>query len=338
MELTGKNLIQITKPFAAKNNRLAVTIMSFDILIFLILIANCIAIDSILIKIALGILLGIVIGLLFIVGHDCCHDSFTTKRDLNTLVGVICFMPSLHNFKLWELGHNKTHHAHSNLRGKDYVYTPLSIEEYEVLNPLRKQVYKIYRSIIGHLFYYLIEIWWKKMIIPHKGIPQIQKIKSHLKYSIYLLVYILIIGAYIYFIADFFHKSFWIEILFAVILPFLIFNLLMGFVIYQHHTNLNTRWFKDEEEWQYWESQIENSPHIIFPKPLNFVLHNIMEHTAHHINMDIPFYNLQDAQRKLESEFGDKIKTVNWNLKYYWLSIRKCKLYDYENHEWRTFK
>jgi len=335
--INSTSIKEITKPFSIKNNRLAFAILVFDILVYLILIANCIAVDSIIVKIIISFVLGIAIAFLFIIGHDCCHNSFTSNRKLNTYLGVLCFMPSLHNFKLWELGHNKTHHAFSNLKSKDYVYTPMTKAEYDRLSPFKRFEYRVYRSVIGHMLYYLIEIWCKKMIIPHKGIVNIKDAKSYNKFNYGILIYVCIIATYIYFISIFFGKAFFVELLFSMVIPFLAFNWLMGFVIYQHHTNLDTRWFENEEEWNYWESQIENSVHITFPKPLNFVLHNIMEHTAHHVNMNIPLYNLNDAQAKLETTFGTKIKTVNWSIKYYWQSIRKCKLYDYEEHRWLIF-
>ena len=64
---------------------------------------------------------GIVIGMLFIVGHDAGHNSFTRNRLVNQIVGRIAFLPSAHAFSLWDLSHNRTHHRYNNIAGIDYV-------------------------------------------------------------------------------------------------------------------------------------------------------------------------------------------------------------------------
>ena len=68
-------------------------------------------------KLAFGILLGLSISFLFVIGHDACHDSLTPSHRLNQWLGRLCFMPTLHPFVCWELGHNRLHHGTTNLRG-----------------------------------------------------------------------------------------------------------------------------------------------------------------------------------------------------------------------------
>lgn len=119
--------------------------------------------------------------------------------------------------------------------------------------------------------------------------------------------------------------------------PFLVWNWLMGFVIYQHHTHPSVVWFTDFKEWQYWESQIEGTPHIRFPWIVNFFLHNIMEHTAHHALTGIPLYNLRQAQKRLESKLRAVIIVQKWTFAEYRRTVKACKLYDYTNQCWLNF-
>ena len=79
-------------------------------------------------KLVFGILIGLSISFLFVIGHDACHDSLTPSHRLNMVLGRLCFLPTLHPFVCWELGHNRLHHGWTNLRGVDYVYTPYSPE------------------------------------------------------------------------------------------------------------------------------------------------------------------------------------------------------------------
>ena len=67
---------------------------------------------------------GLVSGLLFIIGHDACHQSFTPSSLLNRLLGRIAFLPSYHLFCCWELAHNRIHHSFTNCKEVDYVWTP----------------------------------------------------------------------------------------------------------------------------------------------------------------------------------------------------------------------
>src|SRR5260221_14341 len=62
------------------------------------------------VAIALVPVSGLVVVMLFVVGHDACHQSFTSSPRLNGWIGRIAFLPSLHVFSLWEREHNRRHH------------------------------------------------------------------------------------------------------------------------------------------------------------------------------------------------------------------------------------
>ena len=64
------------------------------------------------------------IARLFVIGHDACHGSYTPSKVLNGWIGRIAFLPSLTPFSLWDVGHNLAHHGFTNLKGRDYVWTP----------------------------------------------------------------------------------------------------------------------------------------------------------------------------------------------------------------------
>ncbi len=65
-------------------------------------------------------------------------------------------------YSLWELGHNLAHHGFTNLKGRDYVWTPYSPHEFARLSWVRRRLEHIYRSGVGQGVYYMIEMWWKK--------------------------------------------------------------------------------------------------------------------------------------------------------------------------------
>ncbi|HEY9226089.1 MAG TPA: fatty acid desaturase, partial [Gemmatimonadaceae bacterium] len=84
-------------------------------------------------RIVLAAVNGLTIGMLFIIGHDACHGSLTPHSALNKWLGRIAFLPSLHPLSAWEYSHNGLHHGWTNLRGRDPVYAPLTLEEFRAL-------------------------------------------------------------------------------------------------------------------------------------------------------------------------------------------------------------
>ncbi len=110
----------------------------------------------------------VAIARLFVIGHDACHGSYTRYDWLNKLVGRIAFLPSLTPFSLWDVGHNVAHHGFTNLKGRDQVWVPMSVEEWKAASKFRRTMERIYRSGFGQGLYYLIEMWWKKLILPTK--------------------------------------------------------------------------------------------------------------------------------------------------------------------------
>lgn len=336
--ITARQVNDAIAPYLKKKTLTPFLILLIDLIAFVGLFFALIMVDNVLLKIVLAILEGNLIGYLFIVGHDACHNSFTANKKLNKILAIITFLPSLHNYSLWRVLHNDVHHGYTNLKQKDHVYTPLSPEEYLDLSWMEKMKYKLDRSILGHCVYYGYDIWFKKTIIPDSSLYKVENTREHWLNVIPLVLYtVVLFGATIY-LSSFFGKDILTNIFYVIVLPFLIWNWMMGFVIYQHHTNLDTRWFDNKKEWYYWEAQIENTVHIQFPQPLNFIFHNIMEHTAHHSNMNIPMYNLVKAQKSLEDVFSGRVKIINWTFGYYFTSIQKCKLYDYKTHQWLSFK
>jgi len=123
----------------------------------------------------------------------------------------------------------------------------------------------------------------------------------------------------------------------ALGLPFVIWNGLMGFVTYQQHTSPAVVWYADRHEWDPVTAQVHGTVHVEFPPPVAALLGNIMEHTAHHIDVGIPMFDLPEAQRRVEAEFPGDVPQVRWTLGYYLDCCRRCKLYDYEDRRWLGF-
>ena len=207
----------------------------------------------------------VAIARLFVIGHDACHGSYTKYDWLNKIVGRIAFLPSLTPFSLWDVGHNVAHHGFTNLKGRDQVWVPMSAEEWQTASKVRRALERIYRSGFGQGLYYLIEMWWKKLILPTKKHVGVRRAIFWWDNLLVLGVGAVWITALVLWAVYDDHSITW-TLLGGFVLPFLAFNCIMGFVIYVQHTHPEVAWFDKREEWQKRLGFITTTVNVVVPK------------------------------------------------------------------------
>ncbi|MEO8621147.1 MAG: fatty acid desaturase [bacterium] len=294
-------------------------------------------------RVPLALLNGLTIGMLFIVGHDACHGSLTSQSSLNKWLARIAFLPSLHPLAAWEYSHNAMHHGWTNLRGRDPVYAPLTIEEYSALSPRRRRFERLCRSWVGMLPLYLVTIWWSLEMAPSSEHRRHIDKRGTFPFDRTLVLAFIALECVVAVLRARALSGATLASIAAVtatcvVVPFLSFAWLMGFATFQHHTHPRVRWYADETEWTYFRSQVQGTVHIVFPPWLEQVLHHIMEHTAHHVDTRVPLYNLVGAQRAVEEHFGaENVIAERFSFRGMSRTFRECQLYDYRRHTWMTF-
>ena len=293
-------------------------------------------------RIGCALLNGLAIAVVFVVGHDACHGSLTPDSKINKWVGRIAFLPSLHPYASWEYSHNALHHGWTNLRGKDPVYCPRTVEEFRELSFRRQRFERISRTWLGLLPLYLVNVWWSLEIAPnadHRG--HIEKRGTFVFDRALVAAFPFIQAA----VAGVLLHTRGVALIPAaqvvtvmIMLPFLVFNWLIGFATFQHHTHARILWYDDVKRWSFFRSQVQGTVHVVFPRWLELVLHNIMEHTAHHVDTKVPLYNLTDAQDAIEAAYGKENVIVEpFSFRGMSRTFRTCQLYDYRNHQWLSF-
>ena len=318
---------------------LPLVIFLFDLCGYSSMVAGAIWLDAWYLRLACGLGAGLFIGMLFTVGHDACHGSFTDRTWLNECMGRVAFLPSLMPYTCWKYTHNYLHHSYTNLAGQDFVWQPRSYEEYLAFPWWRKVLERLYRHPIGLPLNWIIDNWLFQQFLPKARNRMAMKswegriVDQGLVY-IFLALQIATIaglglhGGYTTVTANLF---------FALIVPFLYWSTLISFVDLFQHTHPEIPWFKDKKQWDFYQSQVRGTVHVIMPWPIRILFHNIMEHTAHHVQPRIPMYNLLNAQSDLECAFGDEITREHLSLKLIREVYAKCKLYDYVTHTWTDF-
>jgi len=192
-----------------------------DWLVLVVAIASLLIVESVWVKIFASLVAALWIARLFVIGHDACHGSYTPYKTLNKWIGRIAFLPSLTPFSLWELGHNLAHHGFTNLKGRDYVWTPYSPVEFAKLSRVRRSLERVYRSGVGQGVYYMIEMWWKKLYFPGRKHVNTKRL-SHTFDSLLVTAFgILWVGGLVAW-GLYSHRSIWSLLIFGFGVPFFI--------------------------------------------------------------------------------------------------------------------
>jgi omega-6 fatty acid desaturase (delta-12 desaturase) len=283
-----------------------------------------------------GLVAGFVIGRLFILGHDACHQSFTRHRRLNRWIGRLVFLPSLTPYSLWEVGHNVVHHGYTNLKGFDFVWEPLTLSAYRALPRWRRALERVYRSGWGPWLYYVVEVWWRRMLFPsRRQMPTRRAIFT--ADGVLVCAFAAVWLAGLTFAAQVTGQSLLWLIVVAFVLPLLFWNAMIGFVVYVHHTHVGVAWYEDKRTWAAAQPFVSTTVHLTFRSMMGRWLHHIMEHTAHHVDMSVPLYRLKQAQTLLEGKLPGRIVVQPFSWRWYADTARRCKLYDFEARCWTDF-
>ncbi len=332
-----KTLREWLIPLSERSTLRALVLLAFDYALFFALITATVMVEAIWVKLLCGIVAGFVIGRLFVIGHDACHQSLTPHRELNKVLGRIAFLPSLTPYSLGDTGHNVVHHGYTNLNGVDFVWTPLTAQEFADLNPIERLLQRAYRSGWAPGLYYMVEIWWKREFFPNKThMPTRRPIffKDSLMVSVFGAIWVAVIAT----AAVYTQQSIWLSLLMGVLIPFFFWNTMIGFVVYVHHTHVKVSWHDNKAAWTKAAPFVSTTVHLTFPFNIGALMHHIMEHTAHHVDMSVPLYRLKKAQAKLEEMLPGRIIVQPFSWKWYFETAKNCKLYDFSRECWTDFK
>jgi acyl-lipid omega-3 desaturase len=108
-----------------------------DILIIGLLYAVASYLDSWIFFPIFWLMQGTMFWALFVVGHDCGHQSFSKHKWLNDLIGHLSHTPILVPYHGWRISH-RTHHKNTGNIDNDESWYPVSESEYEEMPLVQK--------------------------------------------------------------------------------------------------------------------------------------------------------------------------------------------------------
>lgn len=308
-----------------------------DLVIYAAVVAALLAFDHPLLLIPLWILAGLAISALFILGHDAAHGALFRSDRLNYALGQLVMLPALHVYEAWVLGHNRLHHGHTVRQQMDFVWHPLTRQEFEQLSSFQKLLHRIEWSPLGAGLYYMIEVYWKKMVWftpPEKLARAIRRDQSIvLGYFVLQTAALLWAGWAAYGTAG---GALWMWTkVFAI--PWIVWNYSIGIVVYLHHIGETIEWHP-RREWTKFKGQMQGTTIFRIPRWADFFYHGIMIHVPHHVDMRIPFYGLPRAAEAILEHYGDVVRERALSLSDYWRTARRCKLYDFDKGTWTSYE
>jgi len=304
--------------------------------VYLVALALLVATDHAGWLLAGWLLAGYSLAGLFVLAHDAAHQALFDSRRLNDRVGKLLFLLHLHVYEGWVFGHNYLHHGHAVRQQLDFVWHPVTPEEYRALPAWRRLRHRLEWSALGPGFYYIREVWWNKMVAfrsPQRFKHAIRRDKRQvIAFFAVVCIGLFAAGTAVY---GTWTGGLWLFAkLFAI--PWFVFMSLIGFTVYVHHIDENIKWWP-RRKWTRMRGQVEGTTILHASRWLNFFACNIYVHAPHHIDMRIPFYHLPEAARAIQAKLGGSIDERPLRMRDYLRNVRRCKLYDFEAQRWLTY-
>ena len=293
--------------------------------------------DEPLLLILLWVLAGLCVSGLFILGHDACHGALFDSKTLCRFWGRLLMLPSLHIYGAWDMGHNRVHHSFTVRQHKDFVWHPLTEEEYRGLSRLQKFMHWLEWSALGAGLYYLVEIWWMKMVVlrpTNKLAASITEDRRFVGFFVFFSIALAVGVGQVFGSSVIYALWCWCKL---VLVPWLIFTHIIGATVYIHHIHPDIPWHADGL-WSKFKGQVGGTTNIRVPALLNLFFHNIFIHIPHHVDPRIPFYHLPAAAQAIKEHYPEAAHDQPFKFWDYARTTRRCKLYDFESNTWLDYR
>ena len=306
-------------------------LLARDLVLYGLTVWGLLSTDNPLLLLPLWLLSGLAVSALFVLGHDAAHNALFDSRRANSVVARLTMLPSLHATELWIFGHNRVHHGHTLRQGMDFVWHPVTTEEYEALPRWRQLRHRVEWGPAGAGLYYLRAVWWNKMMRfrpPERWAASVRRDRL-LVAGFALVALVTLVWAE----GPTVGPWQWAKV---VLVPFLAFCQSIGWVVYVHHIHPDIRWWP-RREWNRFRGQVEGTTVLWGPPGWDLFYHWIMVHLPHHVDMRIPCYRLPEAARAIAAAFPDDVDERPIRLRDYLHAVRNCKLHDFETGTWHRY-
>ncbi|PNH06305.1 Omega-3 fatty acid desaturase, chloroplastic [Tetrabaena socialis] len=238
---------------------------------------------------------------LFVVGHDCGHQSFSNNKTLNDFVGHLAHASILVPYHGWRISH-RTHHANHGHVENDESWHPVTKTLYDKLDSWAR-VGRL--SLPWALFAFPFYLWKRSPgkegshYDPSCDLFTAGERNQVMTTNAYLIGMLAVLAACTIKLGP-------LAILNLYVLPYWINVMWLDLVTYLHHhgshdANEEMPWYRGEE-WSYLRGGLTtiDRDYGIFNK----IHHDIGTHVVHHLFPQIPHYNLEEATAAVKPVMG----------------------------------
>lgn len=277
-----------------------------------------------LLALAIALLNGMWLVRLFLIQHDCGHQSFFANRSVNDWAGRAIGVLTMTPYDVWKRTHS-IHHAHAgNLerRGMGDVMT-LTVEEYHARTWFGRLCYRLYRNPVvmfgvGPAYIFLLDYRLPLGLMSAGWRYWVSAMGTN-------LVIALIVSMLLYF-------GGWQAVV-LIYLPTIISGATIGvWLFFVQHQFEETYW-DHEADWQLHDAALLGSSHYVLPGPLQWMTANIGIHHVHHLYSRIPFYRLPQILRDYPQLAEAQVLTIRDSL-----SCARLHLWDEASRKLVSFR
>lgn len=225
---------------------------------------------------------------LFLIQHDCGHESFFRGRRANEYTGRILGVLTLTPFGWWRRTHAIHHASSGNLhrRGIGDIDT-LTVAEYHARSFWGRLRYRLYRHPLvmfglAPAYLFFLQHRLPMGLFDSGRAVWISTMGTNAIIAIAAVLVAVSIG---------------IEVLLLVHVPIVTLAASFGvWLFYVQHQFEHTHW-DHNDDWSWHHAALHGSSHYDLPAPLRWLTANIGMHHIHHLCSRIPFYRLPQVLR-----------------------------------------
>ncbi len=240
------------------------------------------------ITLLLSVIAGVFLVRIFIIFHDCSHQSFFNSPRACIIVGNICGILTFTAYSDWRKAHAIHHASVANLekRGVGDVWT-MTVAEYVSATKFKRAQYRLYRNPVFH-FLIAPTLLFLVMNRFYKNYSK-KKEKISIIFTNLMIIFIFVIAYFTIGIKNYI----------AIQLPILFFASSIGvWFFYIQHQFANVYWAHNET-WDPFRAAMEGSSYYKVPTLLDWLSGHIGYHHIHHLNPRIPNYNLKKCYKDI---------------------------------------
>lgn len=297
----------IPKKYFKINNKKAIFYLSFDVVLLILnsIFGYYLIINQTPLLIPLIIIQGLIFTALWVIAHECGHESFLTYKKFNHAIGYTIHSALLVPYKNWAHTHNN-HHNYNHCLDRDEVHVPKDIKDPGYIDSPMKHILRfILTPFFLHIYFHFNVAsgrqYDKLKNCNHFSLksPLLKDMKksdillSNLGYFISLLI---MVTATIFF-TKFFLFLYW--------LPLLVNTSMIVAITLLHHTDKDLLYFS-KDNFSYEKGAIQTIDRSIgFKNCIGFLLHHISDsHVTHHFFRKMPFYHAKKATPYVKQYLG----------------------------------